>query len=57
MTPDEFNALMETIVNGLRGAPGIDAVDLITYADAEGTEPEIGVNVNGTELALMATPI
>lgn len=57
MTPDEFNALMEVIVNGLRGAPGIENVDLITPADDNGCAPEIGVNVNGTDLALTATPL
>jgi hypothetical protein len=57
MTPEEFNALMSAIVNGLRGAPEIESVALITQADSTGTEPEIAVNVGGQDLVLVASPL
>jgi hypothetical protein len=57
MTPEQFNALVAKLVNGLRGAPDIDSVEQGEFADNDGTEPVVYVSVAGVDLALTVDPM
>jgi hypothetical protein len=50
MTPDELNAHVAKIAEKLGG-------QVITPADDAGTEPEIGIELEGAEFVLVVSPV